>query len=151
MGLFGKKDVTYNSIIHVGGLDAPENCRCKVSLKGTGLAISCAGKEFTLSVEKIRNVDFQMDIDEKQYLKSSFAKGVIGTAAFGVAGAVIGSSPKTKIKREVKCYAIILYENSDGECKNIVLRDELPNTQQCAKLVDLLKPKIKVRIDRVEL
>lgn len=153
MGLFGKKekDIIYPSIIHVGGLNVPDYCACKVVLGKINLTIICAGNEFILDIKKIRNVDFQMDIDEKQFIKSSLTKGVIGAAAFGVSGAIIGSAPKTKTKREVKCYAIISYENSNGEYKSIVLRDELPNTSQCAKLVDALKMRIKAQVNRVEL
>ena len=153
MGLFKKKekDLEYSSIIHIVGLDVPENCKCKVILKKVNLIILCAGNEYSLNIEKIKNVDFQIDVDEKQLLKSSLLRGAVGAAAFGVAGAVVGSSPKVKNKREVKCYAIISYENKNGENENFVLRDELPNTTQCAKLVDELKKRIKTQINKVEL
>lgn len=141
----------YHSLMHVGGLSVPENLSCNAILSPMELKIICGGNEFSLQVEKIRNVAYQLDIDEKQYLKSSTAKGVIGAATFGVAGAVIGSAPKTKTKREVKCYAIIAYENSSGEYKNFVLRDEYPNSGQCSRLVDTLKPRINSQINKVEL
>lgn len=141
----------YTSLIHVGGLDAPENVSCNVILSPIDLKIVCGGKEFSLQLKKIRNVDFQLDINEKQYLKSSMAKGMIGAAAFGMAGAIIGSAPKTKTKREVKCYAIIAYESAPGEYKNFVLRDEYANSGQCSKLVDTLKPRINSQVNKVEL
>ena len=153
MGLFGKKDQTkeYTDIVHVVGLPIPENCKCKVMLKTQEMVISGAGTEMTLLYEKIHNVDFQMDIDESIYQKSSLAKGIVGAATFGVAGAVLGSAPKTKTKREVKCYAIVTYQNADGEAQTFVLRDEYPNTQKCAKLIEQLKPQITARMNRVEL
>lgn len=151
-----KKDIQegihrYNSLIHVGGLNAPENCKASVTLSKNTLTVNCGGNEFVLDIPKIKNVDFQLDIDEKQYLKSSFTKGVVGAATFGVAGAVIGSAPKTKIKREVKCYAIISYESVHGDYKTFILRDEFPNTQVCAGLVDAIKPVIKSQTNRVRL
>ncbi len=141
----------YDSIIHVGGLNAPENCKASATLSPNAVTVSCGGNEFVLDVPRIKNVEFQFDVDEKQYLKSSFAKGVVGAAAFGVAGAVIGSAPKTKTKREVKCYAIISYESAQGEYKTFLLKDGFPNTEVCAKLVDALRPKINQQVNRVTL
>lgn len=147
-----KEDILrYSPIVHIGGLNVPENCTCSVTLDRQGLTIICSGNEILLNLDKIRNVDFQMDIDEKQVLKSSLAGGIVGTAAFGMSGAIIGSRPKSKTKREIKCYAIISYESNQGEYKTFILRDELPNSQRCSKLVDALRPKITVRTNRVEL
>lgn len=141
----------YNSIVHIGGLNAPENCKCTAILNPDKLVIECGGNEFSLSIGKIRNVDYQLDIDVKQYLTSSMAGGIAGAALFGVSGAVIGSAPKTKTKREVKCYAIISYEDDQGAFHTFLLRDEVPNLSRCAKLVDTLKPMIKVQVNKVEL
>lgn len=141
----------YDNMIHVGGLEVPENCKCTAALSQEGLTITCAGKELLLRTNKIRNVEYQLDIDEKQYLKSSLAKGIAGAAMFGVSGAIIGSAPKTKTKREVKCYAIISYEGSDGQFKTFIVKDELPNLSCCAKLVDTLRPMIQARTNKIEL
>ena len=141
----------YNNLVHVGGLSVPESINCNAVLNPTELLISCSGNEFVLPIEKIRNVECEFNIDEKQYLKSSMAKRIIGAAAFGVAGAVIGSAPETKTKREVKCYAIISYDGTDGDVKTFILRDEYPNTEVCKKLVEVLKGKINTRTNRVEL
>lgn len=141
----------YDNIIHIGGLSAPENCKCTVVLNPSNLMIECGGNEFSLNIAKVRNVDFQLDIDEKQYLNSSLAGGIAGAALFGVSGAVIGAAPKTKTKREVKCYAIISYENIQGEFQTFILRDEIANLSRCAKLVDALKPMINVQVNKVEL
>ena len=79
MGLFGKKDQAkeYTDIVHVVGLPIPENCKCKVMLKTQEMVISGAGTEMTLLYERIHNVDFQMDIDESIYQKSSLAKELL--------------------------------------------------------------------------
>ena len=66
-------------------------------------------------------------------------------------GAIIGSAPKTKTKRNVKCYAIISYEDVQGEYKTFLLRDEIANTGICSGLVDTLRPRINQQINRVEL
>lgn len=143
----------YNNIIHVGGLQAPKDCKAHAILSPSEFKVMCGGNEYVLDVSKIRNVDFQIDVDEEQYLDSSFVRGVIGAAAFGVSGAVIGSAPTAKTKRDVKCYAIISYESAQSEegYKIFLLRDEYPNTQVCAKLVDTLKPRINQGVQRIEL
>lgn len=141
----------YNGLLHIGGLEAPENCKASAVISPFAFTVTCAGREYALELERIKDVDYQLDIDEKMYLKTSFIKGVAGAAAFGVSGAVIGSAPKTKVKREVKCYVIVSYESRQGEHKTFILRDERPNTQVCARLTDALKPRISTRIDRVEL
>ena len=141
----------YNSVIHVGGLAAPENCKASVMLSPTTLTVNCGGSEYALNIKKIRNVDFQLDVNETQYLKSSFVKGVVGAAAFGMPGAIIGSAPKTKTKRNVKCYAIISYEDAQGEYKTFLLRDAAENMNICSRLVDDLRPRVSQQLNRVEL
>ena len=113
----------YSPLIHVGGLPAPENCKASVVLTPTAVAVNCGGSEYVLSIGKIRNVN------ETQYLKSSLVRGMAGAAAFGMVGAIVGSAPKTKTKRNVKCYAIITYEDAQGNNKTFLLKDEVANTQ----------------------
>jgi len=141
----------YASLIHVTGLNVPGECKASAILSRNAFTVNCVGNEFVLDISKIRNVDFQMNIDEKQYIESSLAKGIVGAVTFGVAGAVIGSAPKTKKRREVKGYAIISYENMQGNYNTIILRDEFPNSKVCALLVDKMKPMIKSQVNRVEL
>lgn len=152
MGIFGKKtSIKVFSVVHIGGLDVPADCKCEISSSVDEIIVRCCGTEYVLKLKNIRNIEYQMDIDEKQYLKSSVIKGVVGAATFGATGAIIGSRPKEKIKREVSGYAIISYESINSECMTIVFKDELPNTLQCARLVDEIKPKIKLQINRMEL
>lgn len=140
----------YDSLVHVGGLMVLKNCKASVILSPTELTINCGGSEFILNIAKIKNVDFQLDVNETKYLQSSFVKGVAG-AAFGMTGAIIGSAPKTKTKRNVKGYAIISYEDAEGQYKTFLLRDEIANTRICSGLVDNLRPRINRQINRVEL
>lgn len=155
MGLFSKKEKnrekTYTGIAHITGLKVPEGCNCIVKITENNVIIESLGNEFTLSIEKITNVDFKMDIDIKEYLESSTLKGLIGAATFGTVGAIIGSAPKQKEKRDVICYAIITFINTKEEHCVLILKDIAANTQICAKLVDELKPKIKTVKNKVEL
>ena len=79
-----------------------------------------------------------------QHLKSSFAGGVIGAATFGVAGAVIGSRPKEKEKRNVTFYLLVDYSgkqivisSQDGFALGGVVdlfKKFKPNTKQTIEL-----------------
>ena len=150
-----KKDeqegISRYSTIHVGGLAAPENCRADVVLSPIALTVNCAGSEYVLKIEKIRSVNSQLDVNEVQYLESSAARGVIGAVLFGTSGAVIGSAPRTKTKIKIKGYAIISYEDAQGEHKAFLLRDAVENSKNCSRLVDDLQPRINQQINRVEL
>lgn len=141
----------YPTLVHVVGLDVPANCKASAILNPDDLIITCAGREFILHISKIRNVDFQVDIDETIYLQSHFIGGVLGAMAYGVEGAIVGAAPSTERKRDTIGYAIISYENAQGESKVFLLKDEVANSKICAKLVDVLKPKIVQQIERVEL
>ncbi|GFI26093.1 hypothetical protein IMSAGC012_01212 [Lachnospiraceae bacterium] len=152
MGLFDKKkEKEYSSIIHIEGLNVPENCRCKILLGKTHLTVFCAGNEFSLNYEQIKNIDCQRERDEKLFQKSSLSKTIVGAAAFGATGAIVGAVPKTKSKREIISYAIISFVNSHGEYQNMVFRDEFPNTAKCTGVVDKLRAKVKTQVNRVQL
>ncbi len=146
-----QEGISRYSVTHVGGLPAPENCKADVVLSKDALAITCGGNEYVINIEKIRNVDSQLDVNVMQYLESSVARGVIGAMLFGTSGAVIGSAPRTKMKSKIKGYAIITYEDAQGEYKTFLLKDVVDNTKVCSRLVDDLRPRINQQINRVEL
>ncbi|MBU5486467.1 hypothetical protein KQI86_19380 [Clostridium sp. MSJ-11] len=150
MGLFfrKKKDVTGElgkfDLRHLIGLEIPEKMYCTVTVYNDKLVIESGDKEYSLKIDKIYSIDFDMDIDIEKYTKSSMTKGVIGAATFGVSGAIIGSAPKTKEKRKVTCKAIISYENSSEDTAYIIFEDFEANAiKGAAKLVDTLRPLIK--------
>lgn len=141
----------FSALTHVAGLAAVENSSCTAAVSPSSIVIACAGKEYTLPLRRIEYVDYKEDIDETIYQKSSFVKGVAGAAMFGVSGAVIGSAPKTKTKREKKGYAIIGYLAANGKEEIIVLRDEIANFNVCGKIVNTLKARTRTTIKKVQL
>lgn len=143
-----KKDVTGElekfDLRHLIGLEIPEKMYCTVTVYNDKLVIESGSKEYNLKIEKICSVDFDMDVNIEKYVKSSMAKGVVGSAAFGVPGAIIGSAPKTKEKRKVTCKAIISYKGSSGDTSYVIFEDFEANAiKGAAKLVDTLRPLIK--------
>lgn len=143
MALFSRnKEKVFSNIQHVAGLSVLENCDCQVTAMQKGIVILCLGKELLIEYDKIKHVEFQMDVDEKKFKHHSLAKGVVGAVAFGTTGAVLGSIPKTKTKREVIGYSFITYIDSEDSETTVVFRDKQVNSLVCAKMVDTLKPKI---------
>lgn len=152
--MFGKKKESrakvFKDIYIVSGFDVPDKSPCVVELGEETVTIKCLGNNYVLSIDRIVNLDYKMDVDISQYTKNgSLVKGVVGGAAFGVAGAIIGASSKSKEKREVICTNFITYR-SESINKTIVLANA-PNAHTCASLHDSLRPMVKITINRVEL
>ena len=120
--MFGKKKEKIKEIVgnHVSGLDIP-NVAVSVVLSQTGLKIAAPSikKEYNLTLERIRNISWYNEVEFEKHIKSSLLGGVIGTAAFGAAGAVIGSRPKEKEKRKVQFYLLVEYPDN-----KIILQSE---------------------------
>lgn len=135
----------------VAGLNVPDNSMADIVIDKEKLHINVAGNEFIMKLSQITNVDFQVNVDVQQYLESSVMKGIVGAATFGVAGAVIGSAPKTKERKEITGYAIITYQTSNLEYVSILLKDDAANVNYCLTLVNKLKPLINTRVNKVEL
>lgn len=150
-----KEGITrYDMILHIAGLPILGNYNVSAALSSTELAITDGEREFVLNIDKIREVEYQFDINETQYLKSSFVKGMAGAAVMGMPGAVLGSMPTVKKKRNSRSYASIIYENVHGEKIMILLKDQYVNTKVCYQLVQKLQPKIRQQVrqvNRVEL
>lgn len=154
MGLFGKKKDVYPKVFEdiyvVAGLEMPQECQCIVEMNESEIIIKGAGKEYVLSISRITNCEHKMDVNIEQYEKNgSLIKGIIGGVAFGIPGAIIGSSPKKKGKRLVTGMAIMSYQSQEGDITIILMSK--PNTLGCATLYDFLKPRITVKTQRVEL
>lgn len=131
----------YPPLVHVTGLDIPENVQVSVFLKKDRLTITGAGKEYSLNFDKIVSSESHVTMDIKEYYRSSTLKGVTGAALFGLPGAVIGSAPsKRVVKSDVKSFAVISFTAKAGGIATIILSDVLPNTRYASDLVARLKP-----------
>jgi len=141
----------FSAIAHVEGLGVVENTQCSVVLDPSNLVISCIGKEYTLPLKRIAYVDFIADTNKIRYLQSSMARGIAGAALFGVSGAVIGSTPKSKVENEAIGYAVIGYRDVGGKEEVIILKDQSPNSFICSQLVKALTPCVRTQIEKVNL
>lgn len=97
-------------------------------------------KEFNLSLNKIQNVQLMNEREIQQVIQQSVPGMVLGAAAFGALGAMVGGRVQTKEKIKVSTLLVIDYE-SDG-AKQIVLNvsDNLKDSEQVVKQFQSMKP-----------
>ncbi len=119
--MFGKnkgKSVTGNCI---SGIDIPENVQVTMTLTDAGISLNVPSlkKDYSIAIEKIQSVNYYNETEIEKYTDSSFGSAVIGAAAFGVIGAVIGSRPKTREKKKVSFFLLVQYDD-----KMIILESE---------------------------
>ena len=104
-----------------------------------------------MPIQRILYAECLTDVENIQYLKSSVAKGMIGAALFGVGGAVIGSAPKTKVRKQITSHAIIGYRDSSGKERVIILKDAAPNRMDASNLVFELNARVPKQIEKITL
>lgn len=128
---------------HISGLDI-SSVPVLIILDESGIKItdSSTKKEFIIAIDKISSINYYHETEVEKHLKSSFVKGVIGAATFGMTGAIIGSRPKEKEKKKVTFYLLIDYSD-----KQIVISSE--DGFATGGIVDLFK-KFKPQSDNIQ-
>ena len=148
--MFGKKKETRSvSGSHIIGLPIPEGNFVQTVLSPEELTLTAVlqggGKateqKFTLELSKVKNIRILNETEVKQVIEQSAPGMLLGAAAFGVVGAMIGGRVKTKEKTAIKNLLILDYVS--GEEKQIVLDctiDSLSNQTAFLKHFQKLKP-----------
>ncbi|MFC4355346.1 hypothetical protein ACFO0S_09830 [Chryseomicrobium palamuruense] len=120
----------------IDGVNLPQNTSVQVKMNTNEVMISGNNQEFLISFEKLVNVDLKSDVEMEQIIEQSLPGMVIGAAAFGVIGAMIGGRVKTKEKKKVSHFLIINFQSD--ELKTIVI-DASKDWYNAAGLVDLFR------------
>lgn len=98
------------------GLPIPSQRMLNILLCNDKVVILDEANNFTIKKEQIKEVKYNAERKVEKELRTSTAKGVVGAAMFGTAGAVIGSQPKQKTVSDIIiCDLCIKYLNSKGE------------------------------------
>jgi hypothetical protein len=126
IAMFGiQKDFTSVGTL-IDGLPVPQNTTIIAKLFPEGLQIKALTgtnkadwKTFELSIEKVENIQLMNEREIKQVIEQSAPGMILGAAAFGVLGAMVGGRTKTKEKIQVNTLLVIDYLS--GEKKQIVL------------------------------
>ncbi len=111
--MFGKKKEKSVLGNLVSGMNLPEGTEMLVVLNESGatLKVPSMKQEYTIALEKIQSINFYNETEFEQVIKSSLVGGVVGASLFGLAGAIIGSRPKTKEKRTVTFFLVLQYDD----------------------------------------
>lgn len=148
--MFGKKKITRSvGGAHVTGLPVPESTFVQVILAPEELTLTAvlqgAGKpveqKFTLGMDKVKNIRILNEAEVKQIIEQSAPGMLLGAAAFGIVGAMIGGRVKTKEQTVIKNLLVLDYVS--GEEKQIVLdctKDAPANQSAFLKHFHDLKP-----------
>lgn len=120
----------------IDGVNLPQNAAVSIKMNPNEVVISGNNQEFLISSDKLMNVDLKSDTELEQIIEQSLPGMVIGAAAFGVIGAMIGGRVKTKEKKKVNHFLIINFQSD--ELKTIVI-DASKDWHNAAGLVDLFR------------
>lgn len=100
-------------------------------------------QKFSLDINKIQRVSLLNESQVQQVIKQSAPGMIIGAAAFGVLGAMIGGRVKTK-QTTVISHLLLIDYTSDGESKQILLNvsNDIFQATTFAKKVNSVNPHI---------
>ena len=111
----------------ISGLDVPERSFVQVIASPDNIKLNVvmnAGKaytkEFNLSLSKINHIHIMSEQEIKQVVEQSATGMILGAAAFGIIGAMVGGRVKTKDKKVLKQILIIDYTSTN---KNQIVLD----------------------------
>ncbi len=111
--MFGKKKSIGIGGSLISGLPISENSFIQINASPENLSIAAIvgaqKQEFNLPVEKITSVRILNEQEIKSTIEQSVPGMIIGAAAFGVIGAMIGGRIQTKERKELKQILLIDY------------------------------------------
>lgn len=139
------KGKCFKSVVHLGGLEVPQNCEGVIWLKGRELIMEFNGDKAILNIDRIIDVEGTYDVRVETYeKKTGFVKGMAATAAFGLPGAVLSSIPKTKKRENLITDVTITYRNKMEIPQKLYFRDaEDSLIVNCARLFNILSHLVK--------
>lgn len=142
MTLFGKKKEEKTVLGNlVDGLPVQEGTDLLVKLTptGTSLIIPSTKQTFEVSFDKLDSFQYYNQTEMEKVISQSAPGMVIGAAAFGILGAMVGGRVKTKEQRTVHHFVVINY-TSDGQKQIIIKTNDFFGAGQIVDYFKKLKP-----------
>ncbi len=141
--MFGKKNKNERTVWGnlISGLDAPNNADIMFKLTPSGaiLNLYMEQKTFEINISKITNVQWYDETNMEKILHQSAPGMIIGAAAFGLIGAMIGGRVKTKEVKTTNHFVIINYTSNEQGQITIKTNDSL-GAMKIADYFKELKP-----------
>lgn len=109
--MFGKKKEKQAFINLVSGLPLQANVAVSIKLTSNGLEFlePVSKQAFTIAFEKITNMKSYTETEIEKIVEQSAPGMIIGAAAFGLLGAMIGGRVRTKEKKILRYFLVIDY------------------------------------------
>ena len=131
----------------IDGLPVPAQTEIVITLEDVNFRIKAypgrdknSWKTFNLEVEKVSNIQIMDERQIKQVVEQAAPGMILGAAAFGLLGAMVGGRNKTKEKISVRNLLIIDYI-SNGEKQIIIdISNDLKDSTKIVKRFHEMKP-----------
>ena len=112
--MFGKKKDAGLCAKLVDGLPVPQVVTVYMYMNTSMMLFTIdKNQKFELSLEKVTSVRQYNETEIENIVSQSAPGMIIGAAAFGVLGAMVGGRVKTKKKKVVKYYIVIKYDDKE--------------------------------------
>lgn len=107
---------------HMEGLPVSENTDIIVRLNDEllNLIVVPTKQEFEINISKITSIESKTEVEIQQIISQSAPGMIIGAAAFGLLGAMVGGRVKSKEKKILDHFIIIDYFSDED--KTIILK-----------------------------
>ena len=159
--MFGKKKTSRSMCgTLITGLPVPEGTFVQVVLTPEGLALNAVlqvgGKsveqKYSLNLAQIKNIYVLSEAEVQQIITQSAPGMILGAAAFGIIGAMIGGRVKTKEKTITTNFLILDYFSGEEKQITLYCTKEIPANQAAfLKFFRVLKPEIMVNPQTIQL
>jgi len=140
--MFGKKQdgkICLTTLVDGLPLNQDTNLIMKLTADKLLFIVSTTKQEFEIDFSKLTAVEYKTETEMNNIISQSAPGMIIGAAAFGILGAMIGGRVKTKQVKTVSHFLIINYQS--GEEKQIVLQTNDGNSaKQISEYFRQLKP-----------
>ncbi|MDD3049758.1 MAG: hypothetical protein PHR06_01280 [Candidatus Cloacimonetes bacterium] len=141
--MFGKKkeDMKVIGCTLIEGLPVIKGSDLILKLTGDGVSIivTPTKQTFEISFSKLTSVQYYNETEMEKVISQSAPGMIIGGAAFGILGAMVGGRIKTKEKKTVTHFVVIDFE-SEGSKQIVVQSNDFFGAGQIADLFRKLKP-----------
>lgn len=151
--MFGKKKKENGTEIMLGflvsGLPVIENSDLMLKLNQSNVTISfptTTKQEFEIDISKVTSVDFYSETEMEKIVTQSAPGMIIGAAAFGILGAMVGGRVKTKEKKVETHFLLINYE-SNGSNQIVIKTNHPPSAIKVSNYFKSMKPTIPQKIE----